>query len=121
WSREQCVFLAGGFGKPQRFRRGDLRRYRHRLGRCFRYRVEARSSSCEYFRAGHLHDWKRQPRRSQSCASIRGGVAYLIKPFSVASLAEKLRRLRISTVKRNGDPSKRIRLSALGKERSPRI
>jgi len=52
-----------------------------------------------------------------------GGVAYLIKPFSVASLAEKLRRLRISTVKRNGDknPSKRIRLSALGKERSPRI
>jgi FixJ family two-component response regulator len=51
------------------------------------------------------------------------GVAYLIKPFSVASLAEKLRRLRIRTVKRNGDknPSKRIRLSALGKERSPRI
>jgi len=52
-----------------------------------------------------------------------GCFAYLIKPFSVASLAEKLRRVRMSTVKRNGDkkPSKLIRLSALGKERNPRI
>lgn len=52
-----------------------------------------------------------------------GCFAYLIKPFSVASLAEKLRRARISTMKREGDnkPSKRIRLSALGKERNPRI
>ena len=57
-------------------------------------------------------------------AAIHSGCfAYLIKPFSVASLAEKLRRARMSTVKRNGDnkPGKRIRLSALGKERSPRI
>jgi FixJ family two-component response regulator len=57
-------------------------------------------------------------------AALQSGCfAYLIKPFSVASLAEKLRRARMSTVKRNGDkkPPKRIRLSALGKERNPRI
>jgi FixJ family two-component response regulator len=57
-------------------------------------------------------------------AALKSGCfAYLIKPFSVASLVEKLRRARMSTVKRYGDkkPSKLIRLSALGKERNPRI
>jgi hypothetical protein len=29
-----------------------------------------RLKSCEHFRAGHLHDWKRQPRRSRGGASI---------------------------------------------------
>jgi hypothetical protein len=44
---------------------------RHQPGRWVRHRATAPSQSDEHFCASHLHDWKRQPRRSRDCASIR--------------------------------------------------
>ena len=63
--------LAESLRKSRRFRQGSLRPSRHQFGRCFRHQAAARSQSGEHFCASHLHDWKRQPRRSRDGVSIR--------------------------------------------------
>ena len=71
------------------------------------------------YMTGNANDYVRE-------AALRSGyIGYLTKPFSAAPLAEKLRQAAKSHKMRDRNnelkPGNRVRLSALGKKRSPRL
>jgi hypothetical protein len=65
------------FRPPRLSQSTTISRTRFAFFSTFRHRFKAPSQSGEHFRAGHLHDRERQPRRSRGCTSIRlSGVSH---------------------------------------------